>query len=168
MKKIVLLITFMVLVMIGFGQKPADYNKRLNKLYKFTVPLINVDELHEAIAENKQLFILDSREENEFKVSHIKNAISIGYEKFTIKDIKKIPKDATIVVYCSLGVRSEEVGMRIKEAGYQEVFNLYGGIFEWVHKDYDVIDKKGNSTKKVELNGRPFVFSSEDLLNQGC
>jgi len=33
-------------------------------------------------------------------------------------------------VYCSLGIRSEVIAKKLKKAGYTNVFNLYGGIFE--------------------------------------
>ena len=100
----------------------------------------------------EKTIILDAREESEFKVSHLKNAIFVGYNQFDLNQtIAKLPKDKTekIVVYCSLGIRSETIAHKLIQAGYTNVFNLYGGIFEWKNKDFQVVDTTGNETEKV-------------------
>ena len=58
-------------------------------------------------------------------------------------------KNAKIVVYCSLGIRSEDVAEQIMKAGYTNVYNLYGGIFEWKNKDQKVVNEKGKATENV-------------------
>lgn len=67
----------------------------------------------ETLALSKTMVILlDTREEKEFKVSHLKNAIYVGYNNFKLKEtLIKLPKDksAKILVYCSLGIRSETI-----------------------------------------------------------
>ena len=74
----------------------------------------------------------------------------VGYEKFDLKNtLKKVPKkDAVIVVYCSLGVRSEDIAEKLKNKGYTKVYNLYGGIFEWKNNGNPVFSK-GIETNKV-------------------
>ena len=62
-----------------------------------------------------------------------------------------IPKNATIVVYCTIGVRSEQVGARLKKMGYTNVYNLLGSIIEWVNQDNSIIDSGNNPTKKVHV-----------------
>ena len=75
----------------------------------------------------------------------------VGYDNFDIASVEKqYPnKDDKIVVYCSLGIRSETVGEKLKKAGYTNVYNLYGGIFEWKNKDFSVIDSEEKETEKV-------------------
>ncbi len=111
-----------------------------------TVPFINAKEL----SENLQNFtILDIRELNEYNVSHLKNAIHVGYSNFDINKIETIINHKkTIVVYCSVGYRSEKIGEKLIEKGYS-VYNLYGGIFNWVNENFAIIDKNALSTKKV-------------------
>jgi len=53
------------------------------------------------------------------------------------------------VVYCSIGVRSEDIGEKLMDAGYNNVTNLYGGIFEWKNKGNQVYDTLGNETERV-------------------
>jgi rhodanese-related sulfurtransferase len=101
----------------------------LKKLNKQSVPYIKVDELKS----NSTLIYLDAREPKEFNVSHIKNAIPIGFDHFKIQNVTSTVKDknATIVVYCSIGVRSEKIAEKLLKSGYKNVYNLYGGIFEY-------------------------------------
>jgi len=99
----------------------------------------------------KKVVLLDAREPKEFNVSHIKNAVFVGYTNFKPKKVlKQIPdKNAPIVVYCSIGVRSEDIAERLLKKGYTNVTNLYGGIFEWKKKNQPVFDKDNKSTNKV-------------------
>lgn len=145
MKKLFLL--FVLTSSICFGQKKLD--KLLNKWNKRNVPYMSVETL---ALPKMDAILLDAREEKEFKVSHIKNAICVGYDKFKLKEtLAKLPEDknAKIVVYCSLGIRSETVAHKLIEAGYTNVYNLYGGIFEWKNNNFQVIDTLGNTTEKV-------------------
>jgi len=95
--------------------------------------------------------LLDARELKEFQVSHLKNAICVGYDNFDLKaTIKQFPnKQQDIVVYCSLGIRSEDIAEQLQNAGYTNVKNLYGGIFEWKNKNFPIIDADDNETEQV-------------------
>jgi len=95
-----------------------------------------------------QALILDAREKEEFEVSHIKDARWIGFETFSLRSLQKIPKDRIIILYCSIGARSQEVGKKLREAGFSKVYNLYGGIFHWVNEGYPVYSR-GLKTEKV-------------------
>ncbi|MFC6268724.1 rhodanese-like domain-containing protein [Frigoriflavimonas asaccharolytica] len=114
---------------------------------KNTVAYIYVDD----IAKGKNYTFLDSREPKEFNVSHLKNAVNIGYDKFDSKKfVKDFPnKNENIVVYCSIGIRSETIGDKLKKLGYKNVQNLYGGIFEWKNKGNKVVDKDNLETEKI-------------------
>ena len=145
MKKILLLL--ILISASSFGQKKLD--KLLNKWNKRNVPYISVETL--ALPKTDAI-LLDAREEKEFKVSHLKNAICVGYDNFKLKEtLAKLPEDKNtkIVVYCSLGIRSETVAHKLIEAGYTNVYNLYGGIFEWKNNNYTVVDTLNKPTEKV-------------------
>jgi rhodanese-related sulfurtransferase len=110
------------------------------------VPFITVNELrHSTIPYS----ILDAREPEEFAVSHLKNAKNIRFKNLDLKVLEGIDKNSPVLVYCSIGVRSEIVGLKLKEMGYTSVKNLYGSIFEWVNQGYPVYDSKGKLTPKV-------------------
>ena len=109
------------------GQDSID--DALKRYNSGSVPYITGDSLYNSMS----FVVLDSRSAGEFEVSHIKDAIWIGYKDFELqKVLTEIPdKDTEIVIYCSIGVRSEKIGERLQEAGYKNVRNLYGGIFQW-------------------------------------
>jgi rhodanese-related sulfurtransferase len=122
------------------------YNIMLGLVLKHNVPEISA---REAFVHFDDYVFVDSREYSEFGVSHIKNAVWTGYNSFDISRIKDIPKDKKIVVYCSIGLRSEAVCNKLKTAGYLNISNMYGGIFEWVNEDYPVYNPAGNRTNKI-------------------
>ncbi len=128
--------------------------KTLDQLLQYyndeSIPYIKAEKLKDSI---DKVILLDAREQIEYKVSHIKNAIPIGYKFFRIDTIinKNLPKDRTIVVYCSLGIRSEVISKKLKKAGYTSIYNLYGGIFEWKNKDFPVVDTTGVETEKIHV-----------------
>ncbi|WP_297805206.1 rhodanese-like domain-containing protein [uncultured Polaribacter sp.] len=143
MKKIFFL--FIFINSVSFSQNKLD--KLFNKFNKNKVPYISVDTLVITKA-----ILLDARETKEYNVSHLKNAICVGYDYFDIqKTIEKLPKDKStkIVVYCTLGIRSEIVAHKLIKEGYTNVYNLYGGILEWKNNNFQVIDTLGNETEKV-------------------
>ena len=145
MKKI--LILFLIVSSATFGQKKLD--NLLEKWNKRNVPYISVETL--ALPKSK-VVLLDAREPEEYNVSHLKEAICVGYNKFDVNNtLSKLPKDKNtkIVVYCSLGIRSEIIADKLIKEGYTNVYNLYGGIFEWKNNDFQVVDSTGNQTEKV-------------------
>lgn len=121
--------------------------RTLKQLNKESVPYIFVDSL----SQNSNVILLDTRRKEEYDVSHLENAYWVGYKDFQIDSVlAKIPEtESEIVVYCSIGVRSEDIGEKLLKAGYSNVTNLYGGIFEWKNKGNPVYDTIGNETDRV-------------------
>ncbi|MFN0201376.1 MAG: rhodanese-like domain-containing protein [Bacteroidia bacterium] len=147
MKKTVVLFLMLFLhISLTFAQSSSAYYALLRTLYKGTVPLAMMDVV---VKKNGNTVLLDAREWKEYQVSHLKGARWIGYDNFKISAIKDIPKNTHIIVYCSVGYRSERIGEQLKAAGYTQVQNLYGGIFEWINAGLEVIDAAGKKTNKV-------------------
>jgi rhodanese-related sulfurtransferase len=123
----------------------------LNKYNDQSIPYIYIESLKKKANE---ALILDSREKKEFEVSHLRNAQYIGFEEFDNLVLEKLSSDLSadknrlIVVYCSIGVRSEIIGKKLMKHGFTNVYNLYGGLFEWVNKGGSVFHK-GIQTQKV-------------------
>lgn len=129
------------------GQKSMD--KLLNKYNKETVPYITVPELQDNL---DNYLILDTRLKEEYEVSHIPGAIWVS-EKMndTIYAFAKAQKDQPIVVYCSVGVRSEDFGEELQKRGFTNVQNLYGSIFSWKDAQLPLENKKGQATDSVHV-----------------
>lgn len=142
MKKLLCFLFFTTSV---FSQTSID--SLLTKYNKKSVSYISIEEFKQL----KTPIIFDTREQKEFDVSHIKNAICVGYDKFNSKKIKEKYKNFndTIIVYCSVGIRSETIGIKLKKLGYKKVFNLYGGIFKWKNENEEVVDNNQTPTENV-------------------
>jgi rhodanese-related sulfurtransferase len=125
-----------------------DYKEKLESLYNHSVPVIKTQELTQEMA-SKELVILDIRSEEEYEVSSIKGARLIDYDDFSTKEVEGIDKNANVIVYCSVGYRSEKVGEKLLEMGYKNVKNLYGGIFQWKNDGFEVINSHGLPTDSV-------------------
>lgn len=123
-----------------------DFDKKISSLISFDIPLISVAELKN---KKEQVILLDAREFEEFKVSHIAGAQYIGYQDLQEEVLKNIPKDSEIVLYCSIGYRSEKIGKKLENLGYSKVYNLYGSLFEWVNQGYPVVDQNEKPTQFV-------------------
>jgi len=130
------------------GQNKWGFETMVNGLIKNSVDTINSEGVRDLINEGNAVLI-DAREKNEYEVSHIEGAVSMGYEEFDLKNLPEIDKDKTIVVSCSIGKRSEDIGLKLKEAGYTNVLNHYGGIFDWTNRGFPVVDMEGKEVKRV-------------------
>lgn len=118
-----------------------SYDVLLKGLLSHSVKAIDVSDLDSM--NNVQL--VDSREPEEYKVSHMKGATFVGYKKLNEEALQKLDKDKPVVVYCSVGYRSEKVAEKLQKQGFEEVYNLYGGIFEWVNRGKPVYNSTGQT-----------------------
>lgn len=136
------------------------FAQMLGGMYRETVPLIRPESL--ASFGLNRFVLLDTRAELEFQVSHLPGALRIGYQDFDLAKLTGIAKDQCIVVYCSVGYRSERIGERLLNLGYQKVFNLYGGIFAWKNQGRTVLDGSEMPTQRVHTYNEKW---SQWLLN---
>jgi rhodanese-related sulfurtransferase len=149
MKYIIALIFLIFVVSNCTGQvKSGTYRTMLKKLLSHTVPETTVEEAKF----KKEAVFLDAREPKEYAVSHIEGSTHVGYDHFDLSKIPVMPKDTPIIVYCSVGYRSEKVAEQLIAAGYSKVSNLYGGIFEWVNEEQPVYDTQGQTSKVHAYN----------------
>ncbi|MBU2927722.1 rhodanese-like domain-containing protein [Winogradskyella psychrotolerans] len=139
-------LSFLLLSFLVNGQESIE--KLLKTHNKESIPYISVQEL---AMPKTDAILLDSRELTEYETSHLKDAIHVGYDKFNIENITTsiTDKSTTIVVYCSLGIRSEDIAEQLEKVGYTNVYNLFGGIFEWKNKDFTVYDIENKPTENV-------------------
>jgi len=135
-------LAFLQVTILGCAQNQT-FDEKLEGMYKGTVELVKPGDLP------KDAVLLDTREQGEFDVSHIPNSVCTGYKDFNTDALKDISKTDTIVVYCSVGYRSERIGEKLQKMGYSNVFNLYGGIFEWKNLGNTVVNADGSETEKV-------------------
>lgn len=126
-----------------------EFGERLNNIYRHSVATVTVEELTPLM--KRGAIVLDTREQDEFDVSHIRHARHVGYIWFDMREVYDIPKTDTIVVYCAIGNRSERIGEKLRKAGYRHVFNLFGGIYEWVNQRNPVYNRADVQTTEVHV-----------------
>ncbi len=159
MQKMFLLASALLLTATAWGQRTLE--KVIEKWISEDVPLVSVNE----VLVNPSYLLLDAREKEEYQVSHLPDSHFIGYKNFDEGEFTETfpDKDATYVVYCSVGVRSGKIGEKLMALGYTDVRNLQGGIFQWVEEGQAVVDPNGKPTLKVHAYNRFWGM----LLNKG-
>jgi len=129
------------------GQFTAhEFEKMALQMAEGTVPDISPQDL---VAQKDSIILLDAREREEYEISHIPTAIWVGYDDFTLDRVAALSKNATIVTYCSVGYRSERIGEQLQQAGFENVSNLKGSIFQWMNEGYPVVNMKALETDEV-------------------
>jgi len=82
-------------------------------------------------------FFLDVRTQEEFNQAHIHGSTLIPLDELSLR-MNELPRSADIVVVCGTGRRSLE-GMNIlKQAGFNRVSCLTGGLEAWIAAGYPV------------------------------
>lgn len=77
--------------------------------------------------------ILDVRTEDEYNDGIIENAINIDIHKGQdfIAELESLDKNKNYYVYCRSGARSAKACEIMKELGFENAYNLLGGILDW-------------------------------------
>lgn len=140
---------FIVLFVVPiFGQNPVGFDSNCKKYIAGTVPLVYPAQLYSVI-KNPNTILLDARGKNEYETSHIYKAKFVGYDTFKESSLSSLSKTDSIYIYCSIGYRSEKIGEKLLALGFKNVFNLYGGVFNWVNSGYKVTGNNGKQTTEV-------------------
>lgn len=109
--------------------------------------------------EREDVVVLDTRNDYETKLGKFKNAKEMNITDFhdfpvRVKEMK-LPKDKKILMYCTGGIRCEKAILELQEQGYQEVYQLDGGILNYL---------KEFPNQKFE--GECFVFDYRVAVDQ--
>lgn len=96
------------------------------------------DELNKWFNEGKEFYIVDMRNDYELKSGKFENTIFPGLKNFrdlneNIKQIENL-KDKTVLTVCTGGVRCEKASGFLKREGFNDVYQLDGGIVSYMSK----------------------------------
>ena len=94
------------------------------------VPTISVRELKRRMDEKDDLVLLDVREPYEYEIARIDGSRLIPLGELETR-MGELPRSGTVVCQCHSGMRSEHAARLLKEAGFENVYNLEGGIDAW-------------------------------------
>jgi molybdopterin/thiamine biosynthesis adenylyltransferase/rhodanese-related sulfurtransferase len=98
------------------------------------IPQISVEALKKKLDAKEDVFVLDVREPHEYQI------VNLGVPLIPLGELEKrvgelaAEKDREIVVHCRSGARSQKAALILKNAGFQHVENLAGGILAWADK----------------------------------
>jgi len=106
---------------------------------KDSAPYISPEEFHQWIKDNKSMVLLDTRNDYEYKVGRFKDALHLGTKHFADfeEDLQKAPaqwQNTPIVTFCTGGIRCEKAAPLMLKKGFQEVYQLDGGILNYFKK----------------------------------
>ncbi|WP_131782927.1 rhodanese-like domain-containing protein [Legionella gresilensis] len=98
---------------------------------------IDAPTLKEKIDKQLPMYLIDIREDHEWPIGHIPNAVHVS-KGIIERDIEKlVPNtDTPIIVYCSGGFRCALVAKTLQEMGYEEVYSLAQGLQGWLDEGY--------------------------------
>ena len=97
------------------------------------------EEWVEQLAKDDNAVILDVRTDAEVAEGIIKNAIHLDIYKGQefINEIEELDKSKNYYVYCRSGNRSGKACQIMEQLGFENAYNLEGGMLEWTG---DVVD----------------------------
>lgn len=87
---------------------------------------------------NEDVILIDARNSYEYKIGKFKNAIDCGTRTFhefpAFVEQSGIPKDKTVMMYCTGGIRCDKALLAMKTQGYADVYQLEGGILAYLEQ----------------------------------
>ena len=94
---------------------------------------IDVTEVKQKLDRGDNFVLIDVREPHEYKICNIPGAKLIPLGEFP-KHVGEFDPEADIVIHCKSGMRSAKACAVLKNAGFQHVRNMVGGILAWSDK----------------------------------
>jgi UPF0176 protein len=99
---------------------------------------LSPSEWHRVITEEPDIVLIDTRNFYEVGVGKFKNAVDPSLQHFTdFPDYVRqaeIPKEKKILLYCTGGIRCEKAVLEMQSQGYENVFQLHGGILKYLEE----------------------------------
>ena len=135
--------------LVPLGLKINSKNKKLNKYIS--------GKSWNRLISNKKTLVIDARKPFEHNVGTFENAINPKIQNFRDfpKYLKKIKKTKPVAMFCTGGIRCEKASIFLKKKGFKNVFQLKGGILNYLNK----IQKKDSLWK-----GECYVFDNRISL----
>ncbi len=114
---------------IAFGVEGIDPSRSPS-------PKLSPTELKQWLDEGRPVTLLDTRNEYEVKLGTFRNAVTVGIDQFrdfpaAVAGLPSGLKQQPIVMFCTGGIRCEKAGPYMQREGYEQVYQLDGGILKY-------------------------------------
>src|SRR5687767_12672497 len=123
---------FLIVCILPLLQNCQGSEKKENSSSANSPQTMDVAEFEEKLNNTSDKIILDVRTPSEYHEGHLSNSVLIDFRNPDfMEQVSKLDKSKTVFVYCAAGGRSEKAANILKDLGFNEVYNLHGGINEW-------------------------------------
>ncbi|WP_316744333.1 thioredoxin domain-containing protein [Pedobacter antarcticus] len=104
-----------------------------------SVNLVSAEEFQLQLKTSSKPQLIDVRTPDEFKSSHLNNAVNYNFNAEQFKDqLAKLDKNAPVYIYCKGGGRSAAAVKQMETMGFTQITELKGGIMSWEQADLPV------------------------------
>ena len=108
--------------------EPIDYEQFCG--VATNLPTVSVRELKEKLDARQPVQLVDVREPFEHEIANIDSARLIPLGELSDR-LKELDRGRLTIVHCHSGMRSAQAVRLLRKAGFDNVFNLEGGIAKW-------------------------------------
>lgn len=120
---------------------------------------LSPEEWDRVLRSEEDFVLIDTRNSYEVEVGKFEGAIDPEIHMFSefggFIDRAEIPKEKKVLMYCTGGIRCEKAIMEMQSRGYDEVYQLEGGILNYLQK-----------FPNSKYEGECFVFDHRVAVNQ--
>lgn len=99
-------------------------------------PHVTPQELKQWLDENRDIVLLDTRNDYEMEYGTFKNALNLKLEDFSEfpEKTQSLSKEKPIVMFCTGGIRCEKAAIHLLQQGFEQVYQLDGGILNYFNE----------------------------------
>ncbi len=146
---------------------------------KYTSRRVAPKQLKQWLDEGREVTLVDTRNQYEISAGAFKNAVTLPIDDFRNfpNASKLLPdelKQKTIVTYCTGGIRCEKAAPYLEREGFQDVFQLDGGILKYfeecdgAHFDGEcfVFDKRVAVDPNLAESGLAQCYRCQAILSE--
>jgi rhodanese-related sulfurtransferase len=114
--------------MIILNQEGSEMDL-LEMIFGKPLPSISASKLHEKLKNGEWLLVLDVRQWEEYRISHIPGAKLMPLNELECR-MQELPRNCEIFCVCASGSRSKSATRMLTQAGYHAI-NMKGGMSAW-------------------------------------
>jgi phage shock protein E len=98
---------------------------------------ISSTEAKSLLAKDKKVVLLDVRTPEEYRQAHLHGALLIPLSELGTR-LQEIPRDRTLLVYCSVGGRSTSAAGILAARGYRDIYQMSDGMVGWYKNGFPI------------------------------